>query len=247
MTLPSRSSSLHLPFFQNESLLFQFLINEFLQTNLAFKTLRTLSFPQRGEKAKNSEPAPPLKLLLKQISLLTHFSFEGNRGFSFHFNQGSLDKLIYYCQIFSQLQKPFKKEAKQAKRYLMGGVRDLLKLWETALHPETSSTHAQEQWKNIQLYVAYFGNNFSKAASILIPIFDHYKGDENVLHFLLRKRLLIHQLFGPAFVSKLFNKFYPGGGIKKVEALMTQRLTQRGFQHLLPTIKEELSLLKKGR
>jgi len=62
--------------------------------------------------------------------------------------------------------------------------------------------------------------------------------DENLLFFLLRHHHDFDQLHGKGTIAKLFSKLSPKGAGKAIQ-FMTQKYQNRGFDHLLPIIRQK--------
>lgn len=66
-----------------------------------------------------------------------------------------------------------------------------------------------------------------------------FNNNENVIFFLMRKKDLLIKIYGFEQVNKLFKSFSKKQSLSK---LLIGRFKSRGFDHLLPTIKQELFL-----
>lgn len=73
----------------------------------------------------------------------------------------------------------------------------------------------------------------------ILSVLKIFKDDENVIFFLLRKKDLLAKLYSLDEINKLFKSFAKKHNLIQ---LLIKRFKSRGFNHLLPAIKQELFL-----
>lgn len=79
-------------------------------------------------------------------------------------------------------------------------------------------------------------HRMSKAIIRLLPLFEN---DESVVYFLLRKRNQLIEIFGSDQMKRVFKSISKKTPLEK---LLINRYLTKGFYHLIPLIKQELSL-----
>jgi hypothetical protein len=84
--------------------------------------------------------------------------------------------------------------------------------------------------------------SFKRMASIASQIALDYKRNENVILFLIRNHEQTDKMFGNKFTAKLLKKMFPKG-INEALHFLTEKYSERGFEHILPLMHSKLKQL----
>jgi hypothetical protein len=221
-------------FYEDNSILIQFVVEEFIQSYQLTSQIKTLI----QERLDSTETLTPFSLSLIQIlDQLVGCLHQQERSSLSRWTRGSLTKLKEYCEQFSH------NSSHQNKQHVNLHMA-VHQAWITALH-------------NLQLLNSLYTNPYipnSGAILCLLPlkrafhslqmrfnqisryiprILSDYRGNENVIFCLLRRKNLLTEIYGSDFLYKRFK-----WSIKTPEMseLLIKRYQARGFEALLPTI-----------
>lgn len=211
-----------------DSLLFQFVLYEFLMTLEQVKIIESF-FDEKGETDNFN-----LKII-EYLVKLAGSEHEYMRIFSWIYDSGVLTKLKNYSDLLSQ------KAEKEDKHYtnLHNATH---KAWLSCLHCVDlirSATLNEEvplelPLDNLKKAVIKTIASIKKLTPDIKKIIPKYADDENVIFFLLRYKKSFDKLLGPAFLKGLFKTMFKEGPFEFLEA----RYKMRGFEHLIPAISE---------
>lgn len=79
----------------------------------------------------------------------------------------------------------------------------------------------------------------SSFLKLLFEKLSDYRDSPSVLYFLLRHHEQCDAAYRQPIVKKMFCSFFPQG-IEQAQAYLTERFSQKGFDHLIPSIEENL-------
>lgn len=167
---------------------------------------------------------------------------KNNFGFTGDVRKGPLVRLKEYWEQFfhnerySQSQHHLKM-TKQMERIWLNVIHllQLIQEWQTC----AVSHKAQTYFLKIQRKVQTLLSTTDNMAHLFLVFLKQFNDDENVIFFLLRKKGVLFTIYGSEKTNKLLK------GLSKNQNLMhllINRFKARGFDHLLPTIKQELFL-----
>lgn len=233
MTLYAGISARHVnSYHQSNSLIFQFILGEFIEAFTEIQRLDSLC-------SRTPTPLPPDELSCRQTENNYHLieaaliklvgsTKDYMRLFSWNFNEGLVSKLKTYCALFLQNASADEKELIAIHHYAE-------KIWQGCLQAmdviHQSPTDRNELFSALEK-TSSAAQRFSK---LLVRLIHQFRDDENVIFYVLRNYKLFDKLYGPRFVVKLFSKIYPKG-LKEVQYLLVKKYTERGFENILPTI-----------
>lgn len=229
-------------FCQNNFLLLQFILSEFLNVlheinNFRFQKKNFIeSFESTKEEA---EKILSLKKLHSSIEQLSGASYNYMRILSWKQDYGLLNKLNHYCALFSQ--HPTKNVKEVQKAYQLAGEGWLISI---GLHDLTFSLKTQsiDEWESSFKQISNFEDKIFKKTtqfSKLLPkIIQEYSENENVIFFILRHKKEFDNLIHPDFVHNLFSMHY-NEGAADAEKMLLDKYSKRGFYQLLPIIMEK--------
>lgn len=192
-------------FHQDISLLFQFIFSEYLITHRELQSL--LHLMRQGKDISS--------VLLRLTGAVEDYI----RLFALSYHDGSLAKLKSNCAYFMQSEEIPEEEAA-----LMHSHADQAWLLCSECLYKKSEHLIQEALEQLE--------SFGKILQRMIP---YFKGDENVLYFILRHREQLAVPFGPQFVRNCFEQIYPEG-LNSALKFLLDRYMARGFSYLIPII-----------
>ena len=216
--LPARN---FIAYHQNDSLLFQFILSEFLEVFLETQAL--------AKKLHSQEEI--LRVLTKLVG-----SSQDMRLFSWNHLSGQLAKLKNYCSLFLQNADSHEKEpialqynADKAWIYCLEAL-DLIH--QTSPDHTASLTAIEKACSSLQRF-----------ARLIVRLLPQFRDDENVIFFVLRHHEKFDALYGSKFINRLFYRMYPKGP-KEAGFFLTQKYLHRGFDNLLPLVASKISELE---
>ncbi len=217
-------------FYKDDSLLIQFIIVEFIQTYQLALQIKTL-VQEYIDSIQTSDHAytslfQKFGQLIGSLSKQEYFS---------QWTQGSLTKLKEYCEQFSLNSK----HQNESHIHLN---RAVYQAWLTAMHhfELLNALKPNKAQKKAYLLISFkrschhLQTRFNQVMRYIPRAMMTYWDNENVALCLLRKRTQLAAIYGADFLSKRFK--WP---IKLDEmiSLVIQRYQKRGFDPLLPMIK----------
>jgi hypothetical protein len=214
-----------------DSLLFQFVLYEFIATLEEAKRIEDFI-----KKDLDSEHLP--RRLVEYLVRLAGSELDYMRIFSWIYDSGVLTKLKNYSDLLSQ------KAEKEDKDYIKLH-NSTHRAWLMCLHcvdlvraaGASNSTFEQlEVLKQATLKALAAIKKLIPEIKKLIP---KYADDENVIYFLIRHKEAIDRLLTPQFLKLLFKKMFNDN----LSAFLVSRYKIRGFEHLLPQLDKAASEL----
>lgn len=208
------------PYYCHDSLIFQFVLAEFL---IAFSLVQEL------EKSLASGHIEQ-ETLRKTLALLGGESiFFLTSSPSWNLNEGALAKLNNHCfHLVQSIQEEnpllfaLHRHADNAFLHCIHGLN--------ALRPVPFFTEESSSSFAIKMV-----QDMHRLAVALPSAILHYKCNENVLFFFLRYYLQFDTLYHPGFSAALLANC-SDGGLFSIEEFLLKAYRKRGFSHLLPII-----------
>jgi hypothetical protein len=217
---------------QSNSLLFQFILLEFIEAYAEIHRLdglrnRPLSSSSLDEITSLTEESP-LHLIETALAKLAGSPKDHMRLFSWNFNEGLLSKLRAYCTLFLQNDDTNEKELIAVQHYVD-------KIWQACVQA-SEATHEFPQERPL-LFAALDKASaaMQRLAKLITRLIYQFRDDENVIFYILRNHQILDQLYGQKFTLKLMSKLYPKG-LKEAHLLLTRKYQQRGFDNLVTPI-----------
>ena len=229
-------------FCQNNFLLLQFVLSEFLNVRHEINNLyiQKRNFIESFKSTKeDAEKILSLKKLHSSIEHLSGASYNYMRILSWKQDYGLLNKLNHYCALFSQ--HPTKNVKEVQKVHQLAGEGWLISI---GLHDLTFNLKKQsiDEWegsfKQICTFVDKIFKKITQFSKLLPKIIQEYSENENVIFFILRHKKEFDDLIHPDFVRNLFNMHYNEGAVE-AEKMLLDQYSKRGFYQLLPIIMEK--------
>jgi hypothetical protein len=215
-------------FHLDRSLLFQFILSEFLMVSQELKFISRVA----SESINGSTDG-----LITSLGKLTGPYKERMRLFAWNHSEGFLTRLNHYCWCFEETSAPSEKRGRTLYYHSN-------KIWQHSMQSMHDANFPDEGRDRISL-----ANRLQKLLKsalhfekLVITTIDAFHEDENVLFFILRHREQFDEAIGFNFVKSLYNEMHPGG-LKDIEKLLVQNYSKRGFHNLLPLITTKLAEL----
>ncbi|MDR3624430.1 MAG: hypothetical protein P4L16_04735 [Chlamydiales bacterium] len=224
---PNRLHPYHLH--QNDALLVQFIFNELFVSHQSALTLK--------EHFKDIANLPNKECLALQnclVQLLGNLAFNMPNCSILH-QEGSLIKLRNYGHIFSEHFQKHMQEIESFCASIQNGFHEGLMAKELIVISSKKSLIEKDNTK-LCIHLETLLNSLLLALSHLISILPHYNQNENLLFFLMRQRKELDLLLFPSTTNDLLLKIYPEG-LQKMKAFLEKRYSEKGFHHLIPSIR----------
>lgn len=220
-------------FYQDNSILIQFMIEEFIrsyQLNFQIKLL----MQEHLESTRDLDTS--FASLIQMLGQLIGYSSPQTHA-SFSWNKGPLTKFKEYCEQFSRNSSHQDKQ--HVNLHMATHHAWLMALYNLELLNSLYSNSYVAQSDSL-LFLIPLKRAFQslqmrfKQISRYLPHVSHpYRDNENVILCLLRRKDLLQEIYGSDFLYKRFK--WPMKTSELVAWLM-QRYQARGFEALLPTI-----------
>jgi len=218
---------------QSSSLLFQFILLEFIEActeihrldSLRHRPLSSLS-PDGAVGHQAAESS--FHLIEKSLTKLAGSPKDHMRLFSWNFSEGLLSKLRSYCILFLQNDDTNEKELIAIQHYVD-------KIWQACVQAMEAIQENPQERPILLIALDKAHAAMQRLAKLITRLIYQFRDDENVIFYVLRHHQIFDQLYGQRFTAKLLGKIYPKG-LKEVHLLLTKKYQQRGFDHLMSVI-----------
>lgn len=221
-------------YYENNSLLIQFMMGEFIQTRQLTLRIKSLIHEHLESEEKFYAIYPSLIQTLRE--LIGSSARHEQHSFSLWSN-GSLTKLKVYCEQFSR------NSSHQHKRHINLHMATH-QAWLSAMHNlELLNSLCIASYKNPETVLPLISLKrtfntlqirFNQIVRSLPRVLNDYKSDENVILCLLRKRDQLIEIYGEDFLQRFKWPFKS----KELVQLLVERYQVRGFEALVPTIQQ---------
>jgi len=224
----------------SKSLLFQFILSEFITSYREVLAIQQLASNLKTESNINLKLIASLKSCLVKLAGSAR-SYKPHH--SWNQEDGILFRLKNYCAHFSIQEE--KNNSASLNMYLhinqaflscIQGLDAICLLEEI----DGSVQNIQMLSKILTRIIKQMGR-FSKLTTSVMRKFNK---DENIVYFMLRHQSELDSLYGSQFVFKLINRMYPKG-IEGASNFLFIQYKKRGFDHLIPRLQKKISELKK--
>lgn len=220
--------------YRDASLVFQFLLSEFLKVvNEASKLEDRLFHYQQKKHDSYLELLAPLTELSGGLPKNTCF-------FPWGFAEGSLNKLSNFIIQYVRLEGE-SKELKEIQNLIDKSLKEAQKALEylKASQEASSSLYVEE---TLELHISQVLRAIKKLHKLVLPLLQNYKKNENVLFFLLRNQQDFRKIYGKRVFVQFFKEMYPSGP-ESLEKFLLKEYSKRGFKQLAKNINEKMTEL----
>lgn len=234
-----RGSNHHFaPFYHDNSILIQFVIEEFIQVHQFISKINTLN-------QNNLDPINETNSCFESLIPLFKELIDGrdhqDSSFSSRWTRGSLTKLKEYCEQFSHNSLNTHKQTvylhMAAHQMWLMAVHSFELL--NSLHPHDCARQSGRHVIVHSLKRSFHRlmMRFNQLSRHLSRAIRDYGNNENVIYYLLRRKEWLADIYGQDFLYQYFKGTKKGFHLIDV---LLNRYQARGFETLLPS----LSLLK---
>lgn len=233
-------------FHENDSLLLQFILSEFL---LVYKEIKALDSYYEELKASILKRRPLqqrqdfFKQLITSLETLSGASHDTMRLFSWGQEDGVLHKFNSYAALFYRRSAP---EGK-TEQFFYRAVNQCL-LLSIQLHDLAFTVNElpPSKWKDyldeIEQLEGKIVSNAEKFAKLLSKMVNRFSDDENVIFFVLRHSRDFDELFHVGYTKNLLRKV-GSTSLAELEKSLIKKYRKRGFTQLQPIITEKFATL----
>lgn len=220
-------------YYSDDSILVQFIIEDFIQAHLLIAQIRDLIQINMHLPQVSTALFPSLIQILEQ--LIGSSSYQRHSVHSYWAN-GALTKLKEHCEQFSL------NSSHQNKRYLSlhlstyyawsMAIDNLAYLKSLDSSSQPNPSFSQDS-NSIKRSFEQFQKRFNQITRTIPLILKGYWNNENVLYCVLRKKEIFAEIFGKEFLSKKLKVTKEKSDLVK---FLVQRYQVRGFENILPAI-----------
>lgn len=223
----------------NNSLLFQFILSEFLaafeeiQAMNSLCNRKPLTIPAGMTEPKQIDDIS--QLIEASLNKLVGSSRDYMRLFCWNFNEGIVSRLKTYCALFSQNIANDEKELLAMQHYAD-------KVWQNCLHGIDMLYESSDEFSPLFAAVEKAHSAMLRFAKLIARVIQQFRDDENVIFFVLRNKEQFDKLYGKRFVVKLFCRIY-AKGLREVQQFLSKKYSARSFD-LSPIIATNIAELE---
>lgn len=225
-------------YYEDNSLLIQFMMVEFIQTYQLTFQIKTLIHEHLDSNEKSNSVLHSLSHILGQ--LVGHFPHQGRSSFS-RWAKGSLTKLKEYAEQFSRNSSHQNKQHVNlhmaTHQAWLTALHNLELLNSLSMNPYTPNSDAILLLLPLKRTFNTLQIRFNQVIRHIPRVMREYWNNENVILCLLRKRAQFIEIYGSDFLYKRLK--WPVK-TKELAQLLVERYQARGFEALLPTIQQIL-------
>ena len=212
MRLRSVSTQIRTPdhhfraYYEDNSLLIQFMIVEFVQTAQLTARLNTLI----QEHFESKQSSPPNLSNLKQIleQLIRYHPHHEPSSYS-RWTKGSLTKLKEYCELFSSNSSYQNKEHVRlhmsAHQALLNAIHAQELLNSLTINPYIPNSEDILNFLPISRTLSSFQNKINRLIGLFPRLMKPFLNNENVILCMLRLRQPFIDIYGSDFIDKISN------------------------------------------
>lgn len=205
---------------KSDSLIFQFIISEFISSYREILVIHRLSV-EILEDPENVEGL--LRECLEKLSGSAHTCM---KVFSWNVEEGVLAKLKNYCAHFSKSRKL--RETEDLHHFVH-------EAWLSCLQSIEMIQSSAFSLKALHKVLVRIVNYMRRFARITAKLMQKFRLDENLIFFMLNYHKQLDELYGQQFVFKQLSRMF-GKGIEGASQFLKKKYAARGFDKLLPII-----------
>lgn len=215
----------------SNSLLFQFILSDFLAAFLDIQRLDTLCHRRLlpfVEKTYNEHNQELIQEIEKILERLVGTKNDYIKRFSSSITEGILTRFKMHCSLFSQQSDSDVKELLAMQHYAD-------KTWQTCMLAVDALGDAPNKCAQLFAYLEKASNALHRLGKLIVRLIQQFREDENVIFFVLRHKESFEKAFGKRFINKLFGRMYPKG-LREVEHFLIKKYRDRSFDNIIPMI-----------
>ena len=218
-------------FQNNHSLIFQFIVSDYLAIHQLFKFI------------DDEQLLKDLNHIKKIFITLIDAHNEISNIACTQFNRGLLSKLQNSCQHFASYDQENTKNAKKLESHVQKMSVLCYQAWKII---KEDSSHSIEASESLIICLKKIRKYQEKIGRLIAKLFLQFEDNEAVLLFLLQNYKALDNVYQTPFVSKQFSRMF-SKGIGEAEKYITKQYSQRGYHQLLPQILEKAKELQQKK
>lgn len=216
-----RSRTYH--FQNNYSLVFQFIVSEYLAVCQALKVLESQLQHKHLENVK--------KILLQLIGTPE----DQFHTFSVYSDHHLLIQLQKSCQYLAFQDEEENVSSVKLSTYAQKVYRLTYQAWKVFDELEPQSDHHIVQ--HLEIFIPKIQDYLRKMGRLISKLFLQFEDDETILLFLLQNHQALDEIYQTTYVKKLLSKMFDKG-IHAAEIYVSKQYSKRGYHQLLSIISE---------
>ncbi|MBA3814925.1 MAG: hypothetical protein H0X29_00065 [Parachlamydiaceae bacterium] len=211
----------------NNSLLFQFILSDFLAAYLDIQSLDILCHRKLLPVVEKTYSEHNEELIHKIAEVLERLIGTKNdhiKRFSSNINEGILTRFKMHCSKFSHQSEGDTKELLAMQHYAE-------KAFQNCLLAVDALQDAPNKYTQLFTYLEKASTALHRLGKLITRLILQFRDDENVLFFVLRHKDSFDKAFGKRFISKLFCRMYPKG-LREAEHFLIRKYMDRSFDNI---------------
>lgn len=234
---------------QSTSLLFQFILSEFIQAYEGIQQIENLYSKieclliQKRLSVNVEDQLNDLLNLFPQLIGADHAT-NNEPIFPWTHQKGSLNKLRYYVYLLSQKHLD-EKNIQDLNIAVSKAFHSSLQVKEVIFSLKRHCEDGERIPNFVSLYqiLDRVMDNMKRASRLVLKVLVSFKEDENVLLYLIEHHQQLDALYQTQFVTKVLQKMFPKG-VEKAEQHLKAKYLERGFKNLSESITQKMLQLK---
>lgn len=230
---------------QNKSLLFQFILLEFIVSYQKIQEIEKIYERMEALLIKERFAAntfPYLSSLLDKIPLLagSQMVVTHEQGLPWTHQKGTLNKLRHYCYLFSH-QMSEDLDIHNLNVAVSKAFHGTLQIREVIFSIQRQLEDPMQMPNYVALYqlLDRMIDNMRRASRLILKILIQFKEDEKILLFLVEHKKEFDELYKTQFLARILKKMFPLG-IEKAIELVQNKFQKRGFVQLSESLSSQL-------
>ncbi|KIC75935.1 hypothetical protein DB41_GW00070 [Neochlamydia sp. TUME1] len=217
----------------NNSLVFQFMVSEYLAICQAFKSFE-IAVQNNNYEAANMA-------LIRLLGYQDKNLFPAFFGYA---DKGLLQQLQSSCQSFNLNDEDKKQPAQKLNLHAQKAYSLCYQVWKTVENRPLSPS--SPLFELASPYIPKIQNFLNKIGRLIAKLFLQFEDDETILFFLLENHQIVDEVYKAPLVKKVFAKMFPQG-LKTAEKYIIKQYSKRGYYHLLPQVLEAAKELQQKK
>jgi hypothetical protein len=215
----------------NSSLLFQFILSDFITAFLEIQCLDILYHRKLlpvVEKRYNEYNQELIQKIEQVLGRLVGIKNEYIKRFSSNIIEGILTRFKMHCIMFSQQSDTEAKELLAMQHYAE-------KIWQNCMLAADALSDTSNKCTQLFTYLEKASNALHRLGKLITRLIQQFRDDENVVFFVLRHKESFDKAFGKRFITKLFCRMYPKG-LPEAKDFLIKKYMDRNFDNIAPMI-----------
>lgn len=230
---------------QNNGLLFQFVLEEFLAVIPAVDAIRAAYQQLEGalvRRRPNQEVERLARQILTSIAALTGSALVSNHSYPWTPSKGSLGKLKHYVHLLDAPASEVEELTDQLKGVVSHSYHAAMQardvLWQLGRR-QIVLREASDLFRLLNALI----DAARRIEELLPSLLFHFRDDENVVYFLVRRADAFATLQQELYVCNLLRKMYDDG-LDEAHQFLYKRYETRGFKKLAEQLEMKIAPIR---